>query len=84
MNMWVLPEYMSDPLELELQMWPAIWVLEIEPWFSGRASNALDHWGSLQAPGTAGESLHLGGLKLNSSLPKQWIGINSHGCVDED
>ena len=33
----------SDPLELELQLEAAIWVLGIEHRSSGRAANALNH-----------------------------------------
>ena len=33
-----------EPLELELQWWAPMWVLEIEPWSSRRAASALNCW----------------------------------------
>ena len=40
----------TDPLELELQLWATMWLLGNEPRSSGSAVRALNHWAITPAP----------------------------------
>lgn len=41
---WGVPVWVSDPLELELQLWASAWLLRSEPGSSQRVASALNHW----------------------------------------
>jgi hypothetical protein len=49
-------------------LWAAMWVLEIEPRTSGRASSTLNHWPSLQSTLVSPVCISTGLLNTFSSL----------------